>query len=358
MNICSCEHFLIILFIKYDILFLKKIFFDIIISMNKADKNVYQRNFYGDEDSSFVFLLTLILPSFIAMVIISLIAIPFGISNIQENTALMVCYIILANLCMVGIFFLYNKGFKINFVKASLIKFKFGWLNVLYCCLIAVITLFGSLYLINYLMYLMQQIGYNPDSSLPFPLTNGWWLILNLFLLAVLPAICEELLYRGVVFNGLRKFGSVGAVLISALFFALAHGSAMQFFYQFILGVVLALVVLKTGSIIASMVVHFLNNAIVVVYNYITINLEVSETNFTVGIIFMAFGVAVVAAGLLWLIFKFMKEKKGDELTDNQRYYENYALSDKKFSSKRSMFLFILSVVLAVVLWCVGTFAS
>ena len=235
---------------------------------------------------------------------------------------------------------------------------KFGLLNALLCVIIAPIMLFGSMYLINYLMSLLQGIGYNPDTSLPLPLSNAGWLILNILILAVLPAICEELLYRGVIFNGLSKFGSVWAVLISALFFALAHGSAMQFFYQLILGVVLALIVLKSGSIFASSLVHFLNNAIVVIYNYIVLNTGgEAEVVFEPWLIAVSFIAAVVGGLLIWLVFYFMKErKKEDEKTQNEIYKEVSAAGVKKFSSSRSILMFSTSLILAVVIWCVGTF--
>ena len=310
-------------------------------------KKDFQRNLYTDEDSGTMFLLTLVVPVVVGLVVtifLNLIANAFDLMNFSQSPALYCIYMLIVNGSFVGLFFVYNRVTKTDYVKASLLKPKFGLLNAILCIIIAPIMLFGSMYLINYLMSLLQGIGYNPDTSLPLPLSNAGWLILNILILAVLPAICEELLYRGVIFNGLRKFGSVGAVLISALFFALAHGSAMQFFYQLILGVVLAVIVLKTGSIFASSLVHFLNNAIVVIYN-------------EPWLIAVSFVAAVVGGLLIWFIFRFMKEKKKeDEKTQNEIYKEVNAAGDKKFSSSRSILMFSTSLILAVVIWCVGTF--
>ncbi len=321
----------------------------------------FQRNLYTDEDSGTMFLLTLVVPvviGLVATIFLNLIANAFDLINFSQSPALYSIYMLIVNASFVGLFFVYNRVTKTDFVKASLLKPKFGLLNALLCVIIAPIMLFGSMYLINYLMSLLQGIGYNPDTSLPLPLSNAGWLILNILILAVLPAICEELLYRGVIFNGLRKFGSVWAVLISALFFALAHGSAMQFFYQLILGVVLALIVLKSGSIFASSLVHFLNNAIVVIYNYIVLNTGgEAEVVFEPWLIAVSFIAAVVGGLLIWLVFYFMKErKKEDEKTQNEIYKEVSAARDKKFSSSRSILMFSTSLILAVVIWCVGTF--
>ena len=321
----------------------------------------FDRSLYNDEDVGLMFLLTLIIPvvvGFISSMILGAIGSSFGVAKLADSPALYSIYMVLVNGSLVGIFFVYNHANKVNYIKASLIKPKFGWLNVLLCCLIAPIMLFGSMYLINYLMSLLQNIGYNPNSSLPLPLSNFGWLVLNILILAVLPAVCEELVYRGIIFNGLRKFGSTWAVIISAVIFALAHGSAMQFFYQLILGVVLALIVLKTGSIVASALVHFLNNAMVVVYSYISLRIGETTVEFTPWVIVASFGAFVVGALLIWLIFKFMKEKKVEEKTQNQVYFETYALSERKFSSSRSVFMFTLSIVLGVAIWCVGTFIN
>ena len=286
-------------------------------------KKDFQRNLYTSENSGTMFLLTLVVPvvvGLVATIFLNLIANAFDLINFSQSPALYSIYMLIVNGSFVGLFFVYNRVTKTDYVKASLLKPKFGLLNAILCIIIAPIMLFGSMYLINYLMSLLQGIGYNPDTSLPLPLSNAGWLILNILILAVLPAICEELLYRGVIFNGLRKFGSVGAVLISALFFALAHGSAMQFFYQLILGVVLAVIVLKTGSIFASSLVHFLNNAIVVIYNYIVLNTGgEAEVVFEPWLIAVSFVAAVVGGLLIWFIFRFMKEKKKeDEKTQNE----------------------------------------
>ena len=320
-----------------------------------------ERNLYNDADSGKLYLFALIVPLFAGLIfslIFNSIAVGMGLKAFTDSPALYSIYLLLVNGTLLAVYFLYNKFSKTNYVNASLLKPKFGWKNLVFSILIALVTLFGSLYLINYLTYLMETIGYSPDSSLPLPLSNGGWLVLNILILALVPAICEELIYRGVVFNGLRKFGKVGAIFLSALFFALAHGSAMQFFYQFILGLVLAWVVVKTGSIVYSMVVHFVNNATVVIFNYITLKTGfLAETKFTPLIIAISFIAAAAAGGILWLILHFTKEKKKENhVSYNSVYNETYTKENRKFSSSGSVLFFILSLVVAVALWCVGTF--
>ena len=95
---------------------------------------------------------------------------------------------------------------------------------------------------------------------------NVVWQVL---ILAVVPAICEELLFRGLVLQSARKtLGDVGAVLLSGLSFALLHnldGAFQRFFPQAALGILLGLLVLRTGSLIPAIVAHAVHNGIVVV---------------------------------------------------------------------------------------------
>jgi sodium transport system permease protein len=91
----------------------------------------------------------------------------------------------------------------------------------------------------------------------PMPL----WVVL--LAVAVTPAICEELFFRGVVLSGLSRLGMWPAIAISALLFGLAHASIYRLLPTFALGLILGYVVWKTGSIVTSMIVHALNNGLV-----------------------------------------------------------------------------------------------
>lgn len=65
-----------------------------------------------------------------------------------------------------------------------------------------------------------------------------------------------------------ERFSPAMAVLMSALLFGLMHGNVDQLFFAFLLGIVLAVVVLVTDSIWASAFIHFFNNAAASVLNY------------------------------------------------------------------------------------------
>jgi membrane protease YdiL (CAAX protease family) len=305
-----------------------------------------------------MFFLVLIIPVVVGLIltlIFGFIANSYGLVNFTESPILFSIYLGLVTLTFLLVFFIYNKITKTNFKAASLFKLKFGWKNLALCIIIAVVTLFGFNNLINYFFYLLEKIGYAPDTTLPLPLNNGWWLVINLFVLAVIPAICEEVIYRGVILNGFRKFGKINAVLLSALFFALAHGSAVQFIYQFILGIVLGFILIKTGSIVASMIVHFLNNAIVIVYNY-GMPVQSVQTSYSSSEIVLYFVLAIASVGLLILLINWLKEKKSVQISYNEEYNKVYDNRENKFSSTQSRAIFWIACTIAVVLWAIGTF--
>ncbi|MFO0758497.1 MAG: ABC transporter permease subunit/CPBP intramembrane protease [Byssovorax sp.] len=85
-----------------------------------------------------------------------------------------------------------------------------------------------------------------------------------LLVTALTPAICEELLFRGMLVSGLRRLGTPAAVVISALLFGIAHASIYRLLPTFFLGSVLALARLRSRSILPGMLIHFANNGIAV----------------------------------------------------------------------------------------------
>jgi sodium transport system permease protein len=91
--------------------------------------------------------------------------------------------------------------------------------------------------------------------------SNGGLSINYLLVLAVLPALCEELAFRGFILTGLRRrFHPWTAVFLSSFLFALFQMNVFQFAPHFVLGVILALIALRTNSVAPSMVFHLVYN--------------------------------------------------------------------------------------------------
>lgn len=87
--------------------------------------------------------------------------------------------------------------------------------------------------------------------------------------IAIAPAVCEEMLFRGVILHSLKaKYRIPSAIAITAVLFGLYHMSLVKFIPTGLIGLVLCIVVWKTGSIYPAMLMHFMNNAISVIITY------------------------------------------------------------------------------------------
>jgi len=95
-------------------------------------------------------------------------------------------------------------------------------------------------------------------------LHNG--LLGSIFLFAIVPAILEEVVFRGFLLGLIRKsgLGNVISVIIVALLFSLFHLSYLSYLPAFISGLIIGYLVVVMRSIYAGIFYHFLNNVIVV----------------------------------------------------------------------------------------------
>ena len=104
------------------------------------------------------------------------------------------------------------------------------------------------------------------DSSKLQELVDQTPLVPTLLVLAVLPAMAEELVFRGVLTRMLRtRFAAVHAIGMSAAVFALYHLLPPQMVATFCLGLALGWVTLRANSVIPAMITHALNNAVTII---------------------------------------------------------------------------------------------
>lgn len=99
----------------------------------------------------------------------------------------------------------------------------------------------------------------NTSSILP---SGGFELFLQFLVLCVMPAIVEELFFRGALQGLLRPCGSAVAIFGPALLFALLHLDPIQGLTALVCGVFLGWLAERSGSILPGMLLHFVNNCI------------------------------------------------------------------------------------------------
>ena len=144
-------------------------------------------------------------------------------------------------------------------------------------------------------------------------LTSTGDLLLQLLVVALIPALCEEFFFRGAIQQTLQRwFGNAHvAIIVTALFFSLAHGDAYGLVPRFLLGIMLGYLFFLSGSMVVNVCAHFFNNAMVVVMFYFyhtgVLSQPPNEPMFLPwGMVHMC----TLAAGLLFAVYFLKKNLK------------------------------------------------
>ena len=126
---------------------------------------------------------------------------------------------------------------------------------------------------------------------------------------AIVPALCEEFLFRGAILSNLAPYGRGAAILFSSLLFGLMHQNLFQIIYTTVLGVVIGYVYVKTKSIWCCVLIHFINNGSSVLQEAITLTLEAKVAD----MIIIVMDIAIVSVGAVSLLF--LIRKRAQKLT-------------------------------------------
>ena len=131
--------------------------------------------------------------------------------------------------------------------------------------LLALILQIGLLFLSELNALFLQFLGHfgYEDAGIRLPSMDGFGFLGVLLVVAVLPAVFEEIMFRGVLLKGLKSFGEVGSVLLCGALFALYHQNPAQTLYQFCCGAAYALIAVRAGSVLPTIFAHCFNNALI-----------------------------------------------------------------------------------------------
>ena len=128
----------------------------------------------------------------------------------------------------------------------------------------------------NVLQTVVGKVYQINDSVLPalehvqelFRQTDFWPLVL---IIALTPAVCEELAFRGFILSGFRHMGHKWrAIVLSAALFGITHGILQQSLIACVLGTLLGFLAVQTGSILPCMTFHVVHNTLAVANGRIT----------------------------------------------------------------------------------------
>jgi sodium transport system permease protein len=125
----------------------------------------------------------------------------------------------------------------------------------------------------------------------------------RLLVFAILPALCEELAFRGFILAGLlRRFRPRTAILLCSFLFALFHMNVFQFLPAFFLGVILGLLTVRSRSLVPAIMFHGLHNSVLILATACDRTVW-SDLFYGVWPIFVLVCLGV-AVGLLWWLYR------------------------------------------------------
>lgn len=262
---------------------------------------------------------------------------------------------ILSSLSFLCAFLIFYKRQNARFDNIIDCKTNYNVYSFLIIIVLSTILVFGFTNFIGMLDHVYALMGYTPSGDLPLPLNNVLNMFLSIIFFGLFPAICEELLFRGVIFKGLlSKYKPIVAILIGGTLFMLMHGSLQQTVYQLVLGFVLCGVYYYSKNIIYPMLLHFLNNALVIVLGYFetvsSFNINVAFTsawNYIWPILAMI--VSVLAVYGLLILLKSVNKNKYEHVVQTES-----EVMEKQVNSITNKWM-IASILVAILFWVANT---
>lgn len=139
----------------------------------------------------------------------------------------------------------------------------------------------------------------------------------NILVIGILPALGEEFVFRGVVLKLFtRTTKNVHfAIWLSAFVFSLMHFQFYGFFPRMLYGALFGYFMIWSGTIWVPVIVHFLNNTITLVLNYLVINGDMAETSAELGAHgewWVILATALPMTGVLWWMSKTSRWKQAE----------------------------------------------
>jgi membrane protease YdiL (CAAX protease family) len=321
------------------------------------------RNDFNKRDAGAGYLLAiaaLLVPQFILAVVWEIGQKQGGWRTIAEIQAESFAFLIISGVALqliLGLtYFLFVRKRRIAPLRAPRVV-NMPAMNWLLSAAAGVIALFGLMFTAFAFDIFFTDVLKYKEPLMP-DIDNAGKAVLGVIFLGVFPSVFEELIFRGIILRGLAPLGRTKAVLISAAAFSLAHMSPAQTVHQFLIGIVMGLIAWETGSILAPMLIHFINNALAVVLE-VSGFIALMEKMKVWEIVVAALVTFAAVCGIMYFILRHIKKPPQDK---NEQYAfipdGNIPAQAKKLSSDKPALMFLLSgFAVAALLWILAMFA-
>jgi membrane protease YdiL (CAAX protease family) len=226
---------------------------------------------YSGKQAAVIFTASNIFPIFVQIFVIIFLGVlsVFLAGADAESPALNLLLTALTELSFLLVVYIVSKQKNVNIVKAVSADKKLNIKQILLLIGIAGCLLYAFTPITTVFAELLRLIGYATPA---FPLGDfndvGSY-IAGVVIVCIFPAVCEEVVNRGVIVGAFKDDGKWRAVLLSGICFAAMHTNPDQTVYQFLLGCFYAYIFIETESLWSTMIIHFLNNFIIVTVQFV-----------------------------------------------------------------------------------------
>lgn len=188
---------------------------------------------------------------------------------------------------------------------------------VIWCVMLGIATLFLLSGILNYFQLFLDKLGFT-SNTLSYELNSPTKYFISLISMAVIPAICEEIIFRGIITKALTKKGEIFAIVVSSIMFALFHFSLSQLIYPLCFGLILGVVYLRTKNIIFPILLHFINNALSISIQYFSSGETSAFTHSTSMLIYaiVTFAIWIYA---MYRLFNDFKANQSNEINESDQ---------------------------------------
>ena len=236
--------------------------------------------------------------------------------------------------------FLFSKIRRVSYLSGGGFTFKFDIVNILFAMLLTLglyLLLSGVhmqfaddtyriFYDVDYETYAERYEEYVIEHT---DENNSLFAFIYVFVLVpIVPAIVEEGLFRGVIMRGLKQFGTVFAIVVSSLAFALMHGNLQQLVLQFFFGLLASSLVILTKNYLLGVLMHLTNNLMSTILAALSEFAEYVSTGTVaaavIDAVFIMIGVAFMTVSVIYFINLLLSKNKRKVLGqgDKTDYYD------------------------------------
>lgn len=290
----------------------------------KKDKKFSMENKYTFVDAFrcfFIVLIVMTAMSFLMQIVLSIYVATTAqdYEIVASSNTVNVISALMSPIVFIVTYFIYNKFKKVNNRVALSDGQKISLLPISIALVLAIICIFLFTPFVNLVDYIFLCMGYFVETTIPLQdlMSSSFaYFGLGVLIYAVLPAISEELIFRGLIQKSLStKLTGFGTIMMTTFLFVLIHGSLGQTVYQFIMGILLSYLVYVGGSVVYSIILHMLNNFLVLLFScfdivgYLSAESAIYYNIFSMIFPISIFLLGVVLVAILFWVLKYLRNK-------------------------------------------------